>query len=105
MSACTHNGRLVWLLNLIDEHRRECLMIRPEQRRSNLLGNVVDVVNGNATEPDYENAAARKYDSSGCTNTNMRFSDGLGIRRSNTFLGWQLIRRSATIARSDELRA
>jgi transposase InsO family protein len=32
VSARTHDGRTVRMLNLIDEHSRECLMIRPERR-------------------------------------------------------------------------
>ncbi len=32
VSAKTHDGRTVRMLNLIDEHTRECLMIRPERR-------------------------------------------------------------------------
>ena len=32
VSACTHDGRKVRLLNLIDEHPRECLLIRAERR-------------------------------------------------------------------------
>ena len=34
VSARTHDGRTVRLLNLIDEHTRECLMIRTERRWS-----------------------------------------------------------------------
>jgi hypothetical protein len=34
VSARTHDGRTVRMLNLIDEHSRECLMIRPERRWS-----------------------------------------------------------------------
>ena len=34
VSARTHDGRTVRVLNLIDEHSRECLMIRPERRWS-----------------------------------------------------------------------
>ena len=34
VSAKTHDGRTVRMLNLIDEHSRECLMIRPERRWS-----------------------------------------------------------------------
>ena len=34
LSARTHDGRSVRVLNLIDEHTRECLMIRPERRWS-----------------------------------------------------------------------
>ena len=34
VSARTHDGRTVRMLNLIDEHTRECLMIRPERRWS-----------------------------------------------------------------------
>jgi putative transposase len=32
VSARTYDGRTVRMLNLIDEHSRECLMIRPERR-------------------------------------------------------------------------
>ncbi len=32
VSAKTHDGRAVRMLNLIDEHSRECLMIRSERR-------------------------------------------------------------------------
>jgi hypothetical protein len=32
VSAFTHDGRRVRLLNLIDEHPRECLLIRAERR-------------------------------------------------------------------------
>ncbi len=34
VSARTHDGRTVRVLNLIDEYTRECLMIRPERRWS-----------------------------------------------------------------------
>ena len=34
MSARTHDGRSVRILNLIDEHSRECLLIRAERRWS-----------------------------------------------------------------------
>jgi hypothetical protein len=34
VSARTHDGRTVRMLNLIDEHSRECLMIRSERRWS-----------------------------------------------------------------------
>ena len=34
VSARTHDGRTVRMLNLIDEHSRECLMVRPERRWS-----------------------------------------------------------------------
>ena len=34
MSAKTYDGRTVRMLNLIDEHSRECLMIRSERRWS-----------------------------------------------------------------------
>src|SRR5580658_948613 len=34
VSSRTHDGRTVRVLNLIDEHTRECLMIRPERRWS-----------------------------------------------------------------------
>ncbi len=35
VSARTHDGRTVQMLNLIDEHTRECLMIRCERSWSN----------------------------------------------------------------------
>ena len=38
VSARTHDGRTVRMLNLIDEHTRECLMIRPERRWSSREG-------------------------------------------------------------------
>ena len=34
VSAKTHDGRTVRMLNLIDEHSRECLLVRPERRWS-----------------------------------------------------------------------
>jgi transposase InsO family protein len=34
VSVKTHDGRTVRMLNLIDEHSRECLMIRSERRCS-----------------------------------------------------------------------
>jgi putative transposase len=34
VSARTHDGRSVRLLNLIDEHTRECLLVRAERRWS-----------------------------------------------------------------------
>jgi transposase InsO family protein len=34
VSAKMHDGRTVRMLNLIDEHSRECLMVRPERRWS-----------------------------------------------------------------------
>src|SRR5258708_16912538 len=34
VSAKTHDGRTVRMLNLIDEHTRECLLVRPERRWS-----------------------------------------------------------------------
>jgi len=38
VSARTHNGRTVRMLNLIDEHSRECVMIRSERRWSSWPG-------------------------------------------------------------------
>jgi hypothetical protein len=34
VSAKTHDGRTVRMLNLIDEHTRESLLVRPERRWS-----------------------------------------------------------------------
>jgi putative transposase len=34
VSAKTQDGRTVRMLNLIDEHSRECLLVRPERRWS-----------------------------------------------------------------------
>ena len=37
VSAKTHDGRTARMLNLIDEHTRECLLVRPERRWSSAL--------------------------------------------------------------------
>jgi transposase InsO family protein len=46
VSARTHDGRSVRILNLIDEHTRECLMIRAERRWSSakVIGALADVM-------------------------------------------------------------
>ena len=46
VSARTHNGRSVRILNLIDESTRECLMIRAERRWSSakVIGALADVM-------------------------------------------------------------
>jgi putative transposase len=46
VSARTHDGRSVRLLNLIDEHTRECLMVRAERRwsSSTVIGALADVM-------------------------------------------------------------
>jgi transposase InsO family protein len=46
VSAKTHDGRTVRMLNLIDEHTRECLMIRCERRWSSakVIGALADVM-------------------------------------------------------------
>src|SRR6202453_3543700 len=46
VSARTHDGRTVRMLNLIDEHSRECLMIRCERRWSSakVIGALADVM-------------------------------------------------------------
>ena len=46
MSARTHDGRSVRLLNLIDESTRECLLIRAERRWSSakVIGALADSV-------------------------------------------------------------
>ena len=46
MSARTHDGRSVRILNLIDEHTRECLMVRAERRWSSakVIGALADVM-------------------------------------------------------------
>ena len=46
MSARTHDGRTVRLLNLIDESTRECLLIRGERRWSSarVIGALADVM-------------------------------------------------------------
>lgn len=46
VSARTHDGRTVRLLNLIDEYTRECLMIRPQRRWSSakVIGALADVM-------------------------------------------------------------
>jgi transposase InsO family protein len=48
VSARTHDGRSVRILNLIDESTRECLMIRPERRWSSakVIGALADVMVG-----------------------------------------------------------
>jgi transposase InsO family protein len=40
--AFTHDGRTVRMLNLIDEHTRECLAIHPRRRLNS--SNVIDVL-------------------------------------------------------------
>ena len=42
VSAFTHDGRTVRMLNLIDEYTRECLAIHPRRRLNS--GNVIDVL-------------------------------------------------------------
>jgi putative transposase len=46
VSSRTHDGRSVRLLNLIDEHTRECLLIRAERRWSSakVIGALADVM-------------------------------------------------------------
>jgi putative transposase len=46
MSARTHDGRSVRILNLIDEYTRECLLIRAERRWSSakVMGALADVM-------------------------------------------------------------
>jgi putative transposase len=46
VSARTHDGRSVRILNLIDEHSRECLLIRAERRWSSarVIGALADVM-------------------------------------------------------------
>ena len=46
MSARTHDGRSVRILNLIDESTRECLLIRAERRWSSakVIGALADVM-------------------------------------------------------------
>ena len=46
VSTFTHDGRTVRMLNLIDEHSRECLMIRCERRWSSakVIGALADVM-------------------------------------------------------------
>jgi putative transposase len=46
VSAQTHDGRRLRVLNLIDEHTRECLLIRPERRWSSakVIGALADVM-------------------------------------------------------------
>ena len=46
VSARTHDGRSVRLLNLIDESKRECLLIRAERRWSSakVIGALADVM-------------------------------------------------------------
>jgi putative transposase len=46
VSARTHDGRTTRMLNLIDEHTRECLMIRCERRWSSarVIGALADVM-------------------------------------------------------------
>jgi hypothetical protein len=46
VSARTHDGRRVRLLNLIEEHSRECLLIRAERRWSSarVIGALADVM-------------------------------------------------------------
>ena len=46
VSARTHDGRTIRILNLIDEHTRECMMIRAERRWSSakVIGALADVM-------------------------------------------------------------
>jgi putative transposase len=45
-SARTHDGRSVWLLNLIDEHTRESLLVRAQRRwsSSRVISALADVM-------------------------------------------------------------